>query len=574
MQTARIELDTTFGSGKLSIPSQRGAIPKHSTPKRPDWNDERIPLEQSTICDEFERMSSISNNEPNKPDLSEKEFLSNYLQIEFDKKRCSMKEGRNDVLNNVNIPDQIPRDLSNNGLNRKIPKFDTPTFRPISSASDTDSLSSLTRKSLLGIEQDKTILNFGYVSIGESLTLKQKIWNCDNEQMKIKCSILVDESLEDGIFKITNVSTPIIRPGEWCEICVQYTPTKVERNAGRLVIERESGIRFRYSFSLYGVGGGALLSLDANYKAGIAFESTSGRVVVVRPDVFSRFWLIFENKGQRSAFVNLIAIDRRGNILSKEVGLDQQQISIKPSQFVLDSYSEDGDKHKMNVLIRVDESFNWIAENNDNIGIKSTNNNNKNTKQEGEGDICGGRDSMLSSASTSSFQEDCAFQLLSYWGEEGQRLRIKCWEKAFKPFYLNGFRFTGKFVNEKEFTAEQKRKAQQCVKEEDAREFKDLLRIIKFNVIDERARIYFPTQPDSIQPVLEMFRNQSVLLREVCQNEEISYCSASTSQIFPSSNGGRGRIPSTSSSGGGSPSHDIQKMRIFSGRDQQNKNFD
>jgi len=56
------------------------------------------------------------------------------------------------------------------------------------------------------------------------------------------------------------------------------------------------------------------------------------------------------------------------------------------------------------------------------------------------------------------------------------------WEKAFKPFYLNGFRFTGKFVNEKEFTAEQKRKAQQCVKEEDAREFKDLLRIIKFNV--------------------------------------------------------------------------------------------
>lgn len=38
-----------------------------------------------------------------------------------------------------------------------------------------------------------------------------------------------------------------MRPGEWCEICVQYTPTKVERNAGRLVIDRENGIRFRYS---------------------------------------------------------------------------------------------------------------------------------------------------------------------------------------------------------------------------------------------------------------------------------------------------------------------------------------
>ncbi|KAL7076034.1 hypothetical protein ACQ4LE_004541 [Meloidogyne hapla] len=569
MKIARDDLDASFGSGKLSIPSQRGATPKHSTPKRPDWNDERIPLEQSTICDEFEKKSAISIAAPNKPELlSEKEFLANYLQIEYDKKRhSSMKDGRNDILNNLVTPDHIPRDFSNNGLNRKIPKFDTPTYRPISSASDTDSLSSLTRKSLLGIEQDKSLLNFGYVSIGESLTLKQKIWNCDNEQMRIKCSILIDESLEEGIFKITNISTPIMRPGEWCEICVQYTPTKVERNAGRLVIERENGIRFRYSFSLYGVGGGALLSLNANYEAGIAFESTSGRVIIVRPDVFSRFWLIFENKGQRSAFVSLIAIDRRGNILSREVGLDQQQISIKPAQFVLDAYSEDGDKHKMNVLIRVDESFNWIADN-DNIGIKSSNNNKKNPKQEGEGDICGGRDSILSSASTSSFQEDCAFQLLSYWGEEGQRQRIKCWEKTFKPFYLNGFRFTGKFANEKEFNAEQKRRAQQTVKEEDAKEFKDLLRIIKLNVIDERARIYFPTQPDAIQPVLDMYRNQSILLSEVCQNEESS---PSTSQMFLSSNG-RGRIPSTSSNG--STTQDIQKMRIFSGRDQQNKNFD
>ncbi|KAF7636033.1 hypothetical protein Mgra_00004482 [Meloidogyne graminicola] len=532
------DLNTSIGSGKLSIPSQQGVPPKHSTPNRPDWKDERIPLEQSTICDEFEHKSSISTTTANyifyslqKPPefLSEKDFLSNFIQIEFDKKRhSSMKEGFN---NYINTPD-LPRDISNNGLNRKIPKFDSPACRPISSASDTDSLASLTRKSLLGVEQDKSMLNFGYVSIGESLTLKQKIWNCDNEQMRIKCSILLDENVEqeEECFKITNVSTPIMRPGEWCEICVQYTPTKVERNAGRLVIDRENGIRFRYSFSLYGVGGGALLSLDINFEAGIAFESTSGRVIVIKPDTFSR---------QHS--FPLIAIDRRGNILSRE-----------------------------NVLIRVDETFAWISDN-DNIGIKS----NKTTpKHEGEqvGDFCGGRDSILSSASTSSFLEDCAFQILSYWGEEGQRQRIKWlifWEKAFKPFYLNGFRFTGKFENEKEFTAEQKRKAHLNVKEEDAKEFKNLLRILKFNIIDERANLYFPTQQDAIQPVLDMYKNQSILLRE---NEESSYYNTSNSQMFLSSNG-RARIQSTSSSGSTVPNTQQKPMRIFSGRDQQNKKF-
>lgn len=62
----------------------------------------------------------------------------------------------------------------------------------------------MTRKSLLGVEQDKSMLNFGYVSIGESLTLKQKIWNCDNEQMRIKCSILLDENVEqeEECFKV------------------------------------------------------------------------------------------------------------------------------------------------------------------------------------------------------------------------------------------------------------------------------------------------------------------------------------------------------------------------------------
>jgi hypothetical protein len=87
--------------------------------------------------------------------------------------------------------------------------------------------------------------------------------------------------------------------------------------------------------------------------------------------------------------------------------------------------------------------------------------------------------------------------MLAYWGEEGQRQRVRWffyfyiyffnfkffrWEKAYKPFYLNGFRFSGIFTNEKEFTAEQKRKALQSVKEEDAKEFLNLLRIIKFNV--------------------------------------------------------------------------------------------
>jgi hypothetical protein len=74
---------------------------------------------------------------------------------------------------------------------------------------------------------------------------------------------------------------------------------------------------------------------------------------------------------------------------------------------------------------------------------------------------------------------------------------------------------------------------------------------------------------------LDLYRNQSILVREFCPNEESTFLNSSTSQIFTSSNGGgRMRMRSTSSNGSSSTAQD-QKInnRIFSGKDQQNKNL-
>lgn len=125
------------------------------------------------------------------------------------------------------------------------------------------------------------------------------------------------------------------------------------------------------------------------------------------------------------------------------------------------------------MLIRVNETFNWT------IGLIN------------------GRDSLLSSASASNSQSDCAFQILAYWGEENQRQRLKwfyfeinnfhlimifSWERAYKPFYKDGFRFTGCFENEQQLNLEQRGKLQENVKEDDALEFKNTLRIVRMNV--------------------------------------------------------------------------------------------
>jgi hypothetical protein len=88
-------------------------------------------------------------------------------------------------------------------------------------------------------------------------------------------------------------------PGECCEITVLYEPTKVGRDVARLAVERENGPRIRYSFSLIGTGGTAHLCLDRFFQSGMAQQSTSGRVIVIRPDIFERFWLHFENRGER-----------------------------------------------------------------------------------------------------------------------------------------------------------------------------------------------------------------------------------------------------------------------------------
>jgi hypothetical protein len=55
----------------------------------------------------------------------------------------------------------------------------------------------------------------------------------------------------------------------------------------------------------------------------------------------------FDFLNLRPAFVFLIAIDHRGNILSKEIGHDQQQVSLQPAQFVLDPPAKNEEKRQM-----------------------------------------------------------------------------------------------------------------------------------------------------------------------------------------------------------------------------------
>lgn len=515
------DIDTTFNSAQLlSIPSQRVEPPTHSTPKRTDINDGRPIFDESSIssCDTDHNRTTISTKKAD------------------------------DVYNN------------NNKRSRKVPKLEKPeatqpTSRPVSSASVANTISSTAPKNLLGIERNKSSLNFGYVPIGQSLILRQKVWNCDKEKMHIKCSILFineDEEFSSDHFKIVNVSAPIMRPGESCEIEVQYAPIKVERNLARLALERINGNSLRYSFTLIGNGGNADLRFDRNFEEGIAFQATSSRAMIIRPDIFNRFWLTFENKGQRSAFVFLIATDRRGNILSREAGQDQQKISIQPAQFVLDPLPSASDidtcesvksKHNLNVLIRVDEAFDWTLDEEDESMIPSLNSSQpliKNGKQQTNNlnltkidnqvrkSICG-RDSILSSASTTSLHSDYAFQIHVYWGEESQRQRLKYWEREFRPYLLGGLRFTGHFQNEHEMNIEQKGRLQKCVHSGDAQQFRDTLRIRQFNVIDERARVYFPSEQ---QPLLNMFRNKSILLRQICPGEETSLMNGSATMML------------------------------------------
>ena len=56
------------------------------------------------------------------------------------------------------------------------------------------------------------------------------------------------------------------------------------------------------------------------------------------------------------------------------------------------------------------------------------------------------------------------------------------WERDNKPYRLNGFQFTGNFENEPRQSAHQKRQLKADISEYDAQEFKNTLRIIKFNV--------------------------------------------------------------------------------------------
>ena len=505
------DLNSTFNSAQLlSIPSQQGEPPKHSTPKRPDWGDPLLELDQSSICDQMSghhsfrsNTSSIGKEKNNltnyfdKLDLQDHEYVRSKRMPTASASSSATKEYSYGLLNRAAVNMPSSRGPSLGGATRKVVKRDQEvpvmTSRAGSAISEAKKHWSNDSPKFLGIERGKETLDFGYVSIGESLKQRRKVWNCDRVQMQISCKILSmakEEPPESNCFQVVEMSSPVLGPGEFCEITVQYAPTLVEKNMARLVVERQSGAQSRFSFPLVGYGGKAQLGLQVNFDTGIAMRPTSGQSINILPELLERFFLTFENEGQRPLFVFLMAIDRSSN--KNGQGQEQQQLSMKPERFVVEPMGGKRANTRTNVLIRRPESM-----------------------ELGKSNPLMGRESILSSASTNGQSEtNCPLQILAYWGEEEQRQRLKCWEKMQRQiFQINGFRFTGEFANEAPLNLKQKEKVSAATREDTDQEFQRSLRITRFNVFDHQVAHYFPVQ---LQPELYrfIFPDKTLLVRE------------------------------------------------------------
>uniref|UniRef100_A0A914HZI3 Uncharacterized protein n=1 Tax=Globodera rostochiensis TaxID=31243 RepID=A0A914HZI3_GLORO len=526
----------------FSIPSQQPDPPKHSTPKSGEDVGRPVFDESAIYQIDFDRKSStssaVSHRINNAPILSEREQVNNFLENELQKRRTTaalnagIKEQSLDSLNKRIVRDDLPCSSSRDSATtadlmaayRKMPKFEIPrNSRPLSSASDTDMASS-SRPSKLAFERGKDKLNFYCVPIGEALVLRLRVWNVDSMQMRLKCGISDEKGREHPNFTIFEVTAPIMEPGGQCEIAVQYKPTKVERNFAHLVVERTNCEYFKKTFQLIGDGGCADVGLAAsNYTDGVAKKATSSQAVVIQPNDPNHFWLEFENRGQRPAYVKLVTTNRIGKSIPNE------QICINPEQFVLNSDTQ----NRWKVSVRVSETFDWCGEISpprfDSIGRQHSKEVvvfGKRPPRESVG-TGGGRDSILSSsssgtASSQQQQPDCAFRIEAHWGEEQQRQRLKCWQwKSKLPALVNGLQFTSTFEGEHPTTIAQRQKISATLTDGEAAEFKNSLRQLTFNVVNVQAKAYFPPwQPDVKHPIIELYRNQSRLLKETIPDEE------------------------------------------------------
>ncbi|KAL3115154.1 hypothetical protein niasHT_016247 [Heterodera trifolii] len=568
----------------LSIPSQQPDPPKHSTPKsgedvgRPVFDQSAIHLDLEGKTSRDSLVSQMMDKQA--LNISEKDRVCNFLENELQKRMkakapaaldaAALRDQQTlDILNKRFVRDDMPlsscRDTATTAelvaAYRKMPKFDEPrNSRPVSSASEMDLASS--SRSKLAFERGKDKLNFYCVPIGDCLTLRLKVWNVDTMQMRLKCEITDERGETQPNFKIVEVTAPIMEPGGQCEIAVQYQPTKVETNFAHLVLERTNCEHFKKSFQLIGHGGSACVGLSAsNYEDGIAKKAASSQAIVLRPDDPNHFWLEFENQGQRPGYVKLVATNRFGKAIPGD------QINIKPNQFVLNASGcggGDGKVQKQNfrkVSVRVCDSFDWCGEVSpprqqlqlmDNImmahakempmgtatnGKRRCQSQQQQRRERDSGAATAGtaggtattlatRDSMLSSSSSSASAAavGVAFRIETHWGEEQQRQRLKCWcWKRKEPRTMNGLDFLSNFEGEMSTSILQREKIAATLTDGEAAEFKNSLRQLTFNVVNAQAKAYFAQLQEDAQPLIELYRNQSRLLRETIPGEDSTF---------------------------------------------------
>jgi len=312
---------------------------------------------------------------------------------------------------------------------------------------------SIMKRKIFGIPRNRSVLYYGFVPLGESQVLDHKLVNYSGEQLRVQCSL----HSASEIFKIVSVSKVIVQPNEELVISIRFAPNSLALFGNILMIERTNGDGQKYSFKLVGYGGRSDLRLvDSLYKNGTAIVTPSGAVVLT-PDFFPpppslgsvRCGFELVNKGDRTAFVSIVAVDK----FSREI--PTQQVLVTPNHFTI----EGNEKMTRRISIRINErSHNTsIVKEHNNSAIQSPN------------------------------VDCCRFSLIITWAEEIQRQRFKAWKANRTEGYLiNGQNFTEPFAFEEKSAI-----LAETPFEHECDEFKNSLRIIKMNVVDSRAIYLF-----------------------------------------------------------------------------------
>ncbi|KAI1730949.1 rasGEF domain-containing protein [Ditylenchus destructor] len=335
--------------------------------------------------------------------------------------------------------------------------------RPTSAATSNNT-AARTFRSIFGVSRNSSSLYFGFVALGDSLTMQHKLTNHSGEQLRLKYSLNSD----NNSFQIVNNPPLIIQPNTDFAISLQYTPFTGGQDMNLLIIERINGDYMKFSIKLLGYGGVSLVKLAPKlFESGIA-EDTPGGYTILMPDFFPpppsntikcSFDLV--NNGNRSAFVVIQAVN------GSEEPLTSSHISIKPNTFVMTG-KHAGVNNVQKVTIKIyDNALN------------------ENVR----------RESAI--PSTIPLVDKCGFRLRIMWGEEAQRIRLKRWlARRESAFLIHGKNFGEMFEHElgKQLESDLMDLPLDC--EGDV--FRNCLRVIKINVIDRRASKLFPSEAQDL----------------------------------------------------------------------------